>query len=353
MLSSESVSNIMASSMKRKLAKLVRLGPVVKHPNADRLQIATVGGWEVVVGLDCKENDEGVYFEIDSVLPEEAWTAALPARKIKTIRLRGHISQGLFLRMTDVPALRDFEFEEDADVTDLLGVVKRFDPQDLPEGVRSNCSEHSMMPFTEALPDGPPKTDEPRIQSNMYLLRYLEGRPYYITLKYDGSSATFGYVGGEFRMLSRNFLVTAEDSVQWYIAKKYDLTTRLANTAFILQGEVIGPKIQGNPLQLREPELRVFNIFDVEQKRYLDLATFLDTLKTLNEVSAGLPLLGVNILYKGDSFDLDVKSLLKMAEGEYPDTKNPREGLVVRSQRPPRASFKVINNAYLLKLGRS
>ena len=99
----------MASSMRRKLATLVRLGPVIKHPEADRLQIATVGGWEVVVGLDCKENDEGVYFEIDSVLPEEDWTADLPARKIKTIRLRGHISQGLFLRMTDVPALRDVE----------------------------------------------------------------------------------------------------------------------------------------------------------------------------------------------------------------------------------------------------
>lgn len=350
-MSRNNIKSFMASDTKRKLAKLVRLGPVIKHPNADRLQIATVGGWEVVVGIDCKENDEGVYFEIDSILPDEDWTKCLPARKIKTIKLRGQISQGLFLRMTEVPVLRDTNFEEDADVTDILRVVKRFDPQDLPEGVRTSSNQHGMMPYGEALPNGPPKTDEPRIQSNKYLLDYLSGRPYYITLKYDGSSVTFGYVGEEFRVLSRNFLVTKEDSIQWYIAKKYGLKEKLVNTSFFLQGELIGPKVQGNPLQLKEPEMRVFNLYDVKQKRYLDLESFLDTLNTLNDISVGSPLEGVDILFKGDNFDKDIKSLLEMAEGEYEGTKNPREGLVVRSQKPPRVSFKVINNAYLLKTG--
>jgi hypothetical protein len=47
---------------------------------------------------------------------------------------------------------------------------------------------------------GPPKTDEPRVQSNLELLEALKGMPYYITEKIDGSSGTFGIWNGELKV---------------------------------------------------------------------------------------------------------------------------------------------------------
>lgn len=336
--------------MPRSLAKLVRLGTVIKHPNADRLQVAQIGGWEVVVGLDSREGDQGVYFEIDSVLPKAEWTAGLPSLKIKSLRLRGVLSQGLFVPYNDVPPLRDTKFEDDKEVTELLGVEKRFDPQDLPEGVSSSNGNSTCM-YNNALPEGPPKTDEPRIQSNKKLLEYLRGRPYYASVKYDGSSATYAYVDGFFTVLSRNFVVDKKDSTFWYIANKYGLAEKLKNTPFIVQGEMIGPKIQGNPLQLNDPELRVFNVYNILEHRYLQFDELVQALDNLNSTVTGQPLQMVQVLNQGDSFDLDIKALLAMAEGYYENTRKHREGIVVRSQSAPRVSFKVINNTFLIKKG--
>ena len=56
----------------RKLAKILNVDKIIKHPNADTLDILTLGGWNVVAksGLH-KENDLVVYLEIDSFVPHE------------------------------------------------------------------------------------------------------------------------------------------------------------------------------------------------------------------------------------------------------------------------------------------
>ena len=333
----------------RSLAKCVRLGPVHKHPNADRLSIALVGGWEVVVSIASREGDEGVYFEIDSILPEADWTAALPTRKIKTIKLRGILSQGLFIPWGDIPCMQDKCFEEGRDVTEDLGVVKRADPQDLPDGVTTATGSGSV-PFVDAIKDGPPKTDEPRIQSTSYLLDLLRLKPYYISLKYDGCSATYGYDDDEFRVLSRNFVVDRKDSVYWHIATQYDLPLRLKLFSdLVVQGEIVGPKIQGNPFELKAPEFRVFSIWSKRMHAYMPYQETIGVIEAMNQ-KGNQPLLEqVQVIEKGDCFDKDIKLLLHLAEGYYENTRNPREGIVVRSMGHPRVSFKVISNKYLLK----
>jgi hypothetical protein len=48
--------------------------------------------------------------------------------------------------------------------------------------------------------NGPPKTDEPRLQSSLALLSALKGLPYFITEKIDGTSGTFGFWNGELKV---------------------------------------------------------------------------------------------------------------------------------------------------------
>ncbi len=104
-----------------------RIRAVTRHPNADRLDLVTVRGWQVIVGRDeYKEGDLCIYVPIDSVLPVDLahkWDVAKYMRgnmRIKTIKLRGSISQGLVVepyRATDWRRAGD-------DVTTELGIKK-------------------------------------------------------------------------------------------------------------------------------------------------------------------------------------------------------------------------------------
>lgn len=96
------------------------------HPNADRLAIAEVGGWKVVVLNTSKEGDLGVYFEIDSILPEAPWhNVDASKRRIRTVKLRGELSQGLFLPRNDAFPVDESMWEEGTDLTKVLGIEKR------------------------------------------------------------------------------------------------------------------------------------------------------------------------------------------------------------------------------------
>jgi RNA ligase (TIGR02306 family) len=111
--------------VERILAKVVRMGSIAKHPNADKLNVGEVGGWSVVVPLDIKEGDIGVYFEIDSMLPKDQhWVEKLNMKNpiIKTRRIRDVLSQGLFLPLSGLP---EGNYELDQDVTEHLMIKKR------------------------------------------------------------------------------------------------------------------------------------------------------------------------------------------------------------------------------------
>lgn len=348
----------------RTLAKLVRLGPVRKHhiEDAPPIYLGQVGGWEVIVPLKSREGDMGVYFEIDSILPPSApWTEALETRHIRTVKIGDVVTQGLFRHLRDVPPLLDIEFMEGEDVTGLLGVTKRLDPQEdlvqpvaeiaLHSGVAAGPHRRSAR-AESALPGGPPKTGEPRVQSNMELLESLQGRPYYITLKYDGTSATYGYVGDEFKALSRNFVASKPSSEYWRVAEIYDLQGKMVKYQhWVVQGEIVGPGLLKNLLNLKRLEFRVFNVWDKNLQRFLQFEGLQAAIKNLNkEQKKGESLKMVDVVETGDNFQYDLDELLrKAAEKNYPGTENPQEGIVVRSQTEPRVSFKTISSAYLIK----
>ncbi len=120
------------STLKVTVERVLSVDP---HPNADRLEVVTVLGWQVVTRKGSYQaGDLCVYFPVDSVLPPalESWLfpadskVTLSKGRIKTIKLRGHVSQGMCVPAGEVRAQYSVmhSLEEGDDLTALLGVTK-------------------------------------------------------------------------------------------------------------------------------------------------------------------------------------------------------------------------------------
>jgi len=332
----------------RKLATIQKIKDLQPIPNADRIERATVLGWHVVVKKgDFQVGDYCVYCEVDSLLPEKPEFEFLRARKfrIKTVRLRKQISQGIAFPISILNGYEGVEIKEGADVADLIGVKKYEPPRPITMGGN----------VKGAFPGFIPKTDEMRIQSVPDVLTRSEnrGQRCYVTEKVDGTSATYYLKDGEFGVCSRNLeLRESENNIHWIAARKYDIETRLRNVDqnAALQAEIIGPKIQANKYALTEPRLMVFNLFDIDRYAYVDYEDFVAFVGKLGLETP--PILRDDYILGED----DVDGLVQLSQGEsILNPKIPREGIVVRSvveSRDPeigRLSFKVVNPEFLLK----
>lgn len=343
--------------MERKLASLQRVLGIEPIPNADAIELVKINGWQCVTKKgEFQPGDLGLYLEIDAIPPDREifrflWTprpkdgeelgpVERPAKfRIRTLRLRGALSQGLFLPLAAFPELAGLS--EGADVTTLLGVGKYEPP--VPVG---------MGGFRAQFPGFIPKTDEMRVQSVPQVLDEMRGRPYVLTLKYDGTSSTFCIDprDNSFHACGRNFSIADGPNLYWHMARRYNIEEVLRqNPRYALQGEIVGPGVQKNPLNLKEVSLFVFNVYDIEAARYLDhdnMQAFL--------AQAQLPV--VETVERGSSFAYDLEDLLRLAEGKYSGTQNEREGIVIRPLTEARSevlggrlSFKAISNTFLLK----
>lgn len=89
--------------MSRKLASIQKIISLEAIPNADKIMKATILGWECVVKKDeFNVGDLCVYIEVDSIVPDKPEFEFLRDRKfrVKTIKLRGTLSQGLLLPLS-------------------------------------------------------------------------------------------------------------------------------------------------------------------------------------------------------------------------------------------------------------
>lgn len=328
----------------RELASIQRITALEPIPGADAIECASVLGWKVVVKKgEFAVGDLAVYLEIDSVPPDEEqykflWRFAETQPnnfRVKTVKLRGQISQGILFPLSTLRTLDFLAVVEGADFTERLGVTKYEAP--LPRG--SADVEGQFF-------DGVTKTDEERVQSaeGAKRLAALQGQMYYITVKCDGASMTVAMHNGKPKVASRNYrLADLPDSAYWNAARNGGLLDLVAaNPWWAIQGELVGPGIQNNRLGLKRHECLVFNVYDRQMGMFV---SFLE----LQEIAGDQM---VPVIEAGYSFRYDQDDLLKMAEGKYAGTTNEREGIVIRSQVPDdRISFKVISNRYLLKGG--
>jgi RNA ligase (TIGR02306 family) len=349
----------------RKLASIRTISEINPIEGADRIVKATVDGWELVTqkSNNFKPGDHVVYFEIDSLLPEIAQFEFLrpyfvtnshngAGFRLKTIRLRGQISQGLIIPVIIVDGyeyIEDIqgsliEVQVDQDVTELLGVKKyeKILSANLAGKVKGN------------FPSFIPKTDQERIQNcfNDWFYKWKDDL-FEVTMKLDGSSFTgFRYVRPEngierFGICSRNLeLLETEENSFWKVARKIDLEQKLAyvNRNLAIQGELMGPGIQGNPEKLVDLEMFVFDIFDIDTQMHLPHEERVELCRQMD--LQHVPIIDV-CAFPGF---MSAKDFLKYAERPSLNS-DVAEGVVFKSVMNPNCTFKAISNAFLLAGG--
>lgn len=363
----------------RKLATIRKIADVQPIPNADAIEVVTVDGWQVVAKKgEFKVGDYAMYFEIDSALPanderyEFLRKSCLKSfgggevLRIKTIKLRKQVSQGLLLPLDQFP-----------EVNKQLGVTI-LDPEIRAEAIAK--AEVDEVDFSEALgvvkyerevhapnaagdfPHWIRKTDQPRIQN--VFKRLPKSGVYTATLKLDGSSTTVAYItdprlyvpkleadefGGQLVVCSRNNTLKPDTENKWfkgvYNSGLDTAAKRIHEDGFniAIQGELLGPGIQSNHEGFKEYRVVAFAAWDIDSQEYLSYNKFL----TLVE-AYGIPCTPLI-----DTIDLSqfssVNDYLEYAEKVKSPFSDVPEGVVFHKLAGEHHSFKSISNRYLLK----
>ena len=365
----------------RKLASIRRIADIQPIEGADAIVVATVDGWKVVVKKDeFKVGDLALYLEIDSWVPHELAPFlskgqepreynGVKGERLRTIKLRGQVSQGLLLPLsTWAPARRPWTiaeegFEEGSDLTEYLSIQKWEAP------IPAQLQGQAAGSFPTSLI---PKTDQERIQNCFGEIQKrakrfatekvwnaetqtLEEHPvvvpedfeeptYEVTMKLDGSSCTIFRWEDELRVCSRNLelKINDENKDNTFVAMALKIGDRIPNGVAV-QGEVMGPGIQGNREGFTEHKFFVFDVFDIDRHTYINS---LDRRVACNSWGFDhVPILGTD--WKAPT---SVEEGLALAEGPSINHKI-REGLVWKCNEDPSFSFKTISNAFLLKGG--
>jgi len=337
----------------RKLASIQRIGKLEPIEGADQIEKATVLGWQLVVKKgEFKEGDPCVYCEIDSILPKRPEFAFLEPRhyRIRTIRLKGTVSQGIAFPLSILP--EGTKAELGSDVTEVVGVEKW-----LPK-IPANLAGLVKGTF----PTWMAKTDELRVQTIPNVLTRRQGTICYVTEKVDGASATFYLKDGVFGVCSRNLdLIETPENAFWSTARDLKIEEKLRAASggkdLAIQGELLGPGVQNNRLKLEKRTIKFFNVFDIPSYSYLN---FHDAKEFFKRMDVEM----VPIITEEFVVINDIPELVKFATAM--SAVNPkiwREGIVVRPLVETldmemardfgngRFSFKVINPEYLLAYG--
>ena len=336
------------------MATIRRIDALRPIPGADAIECAVVGGWTCVVKTgEFKEGDLAVYCEIDSWIPYEVAPFLskgnfphvyneVKGERLRTIKLRGQLSQGLLLPLSTLTMVES-ELFEGLDVSFPLGITK----YDAPIPAQLAGEVKGLFPSWIQ------KTDQERVQNLKEEFDYWlkENHTWEVTEKLDGSSMTVYLRDGEFGVCSRNLeLKPNETNSLWKVAVRTDLELKLrqANRNLALQGELIGEGIQGNPYKIKGQDFFLFDIYDIDANKYLTPAKRLVFVE--QHGIKHVPMIASNAELYGTLGINSIEEILKFAEGKsvIGMTGCEREGLVFKSTAM-QCSFKAISNKFLLK----
>lgn len=331
----------------RQLVSIEKISNIRNIEGADQIMCATVRGWEVVVKKgEFNVGDTCLYFEVDSLLDitDERFAFLAPrgvrtdaegfsGHVLKTVRLRGQYSQGLVFPLDEFPEVSmEMSGEEIAKALNVR-LWEAPIPTELAGVVRSTR------------PSFVPKTDEERVQNLPEMLTCMDDS-WAATEKIDGSSMSVYITPTDSGVCSRNMNISdVEGNTMWRLARDNNLFERMASITsgtVVVQGEVFGEGIQGNPLQQKGQHFRAYGlVVDGQRVPYDRWPEWLQKIAVPTYT-----------LVRPTS----IQEALAQVESIY-SLVNPKvkaEGVVWRSNaychtNDKRASFKVISNKYLLK----
>lgn len=354
-------------------AEIVKIEKIENHPNADRLDLAHVKGWQVIVGRDTyKEGDVVCYVPIDSILPPPMEAKLFPPdskvrlhhSRVKSIKLRGAISQGMIINP------KEFDLEKATvgdDVTSKLG-IKKYEPTGLPQAygnVRHRASKKQVNPFFHKY------TDIENIKN--YPELFSADEEVVFTEKVHGTNFRCGNVPFNadtiwkkikklFKMNKEQEFVYGSHNVQlqnkliydgYYDTNVYSRMVKQYRLDMVLQkdevvyGEIYGDGIQKNYSYGCQPGEQKLVVFDVmvagKYLDYDDLVKFCD--------ARMLPV--IPQLYRG-KFNLEQAKLYTNGNSVLEFNQKIREGIVIKPTVESktyigRKILKFVSDEYLLR----
>lgn len=375
----------------RKLARIVKIDSIHPIDGADRIEIAMVGGWQVVVGKGLYQpGDKAVYIEIDSLVPtDHPAFSDLPTRlsskllfeidgkpyaRIKTAKMMKQLSQGMCVPLTTAgcgSAVIGWDATEHLDIRKYeSGEERSMNNAGVSDGVKGRA--------TKPFPSFIPKTDQNRVQN--IVPRYLEsvesGELFEKTYKLDGSSMTVWIKDGVTGVASRNVSFNLQTVRKGFVESVKDYVKQIKNKGFkkakfirfidadtnafttmaynsgvvtalkncginlAIQGELVGPSIQKNFEGVQSNHFYIYDIFNIDKQEYMLPE---ERLEFIDEYGLhGVPEAGIVTLPK------TVVEAIEDADGPSGLNGKYREGFVYKSMTRD-FSFKVISNRYLLK----
>lgn len=373
----------------RKLVTLRKISNVFPIEGADAIEAAQVDGWTVVTKKgEFKAGDDCWFFEIDSLLPldnpafaflNKGKTYEIDGKqyaRLRTIKLRGQISQGLALPFEHFVVLSHADIETDYFTGDLDKSIYTYGMEEY-LGVKKYEPVDTTVQHTDAAGTFPrfmPKTDEERLQ-NVYgkYAEAYEDIEFEASMKLEGSSISIAYIhnedylmeklnnteypynyqDGQVIVCSRNMALKYNpDSAFWKGAESLDMPAKIkaycedSERQLDFQGELMGPKIQGNIEKFEDYQVYVYRIWDIDKQ--CELSPY-----ETDVICQRLGFLQVPRLFVGKVFKMFPTLQDFLTASEIPSINAKQsEGLVYKSTtnvNGRQIHFKVINNKYLLK----
>jgi len=382
----------------RALAHVEKIVSIYEIPGADNIEMAQVLDFHVTVKKgEFSVGDLAIYVEVDSIMPERPEFEFLRPKhfRIKAMKLSkfGIISQGI-LFSTDLLINCKNSFNEDygiiritegQNVTEILAITRAIEDPDedtpLTNGSKKNRkwlmkfawysrlfkknNPSSIGHWPEFLPS---KSDEVSVQNKyghilkQYVYSYTdkgEEQPkglFYVSEKLEGqnfslflykTSSFFGFFKrADFGICSRNgvkqginpFTITANRLC-------FEQKLRKINKSIVIRGEHCGPGIQGNIYKFVETKVFVFEVYDIDKKRFYTYDELISFCKE-NDFDI-VPVLDDNFTLPDTG-----KKMLEMSNGKSVFRNTAREGIVVRLKSDPTISFKARSPEYLVKHGK-
>lgn len=356
--------------MSSNIVEICTVNAVAPHPNADRLELAYVKGWQCVVPKgQYKEGDLCVYIPIDSVLPHnveaiifpEGSKVTLSKSRVKTIRLRGAISQGL---MVSTELLSVANLPVGTDCSKFLGITKYEPPvsaspqRNLQQKSKKQCNPHfkkytsieNFKNFNEVFAEGDKVVITEKIHGTNFRAGYVPTKANTLwkkILKFFRVLPEYEFVYGSHNVQLQDNPRPVYYSTDVYTetVNKYDLKSML------LEGEVIYGEVYGGTIQKGyhygcDKDERKLVVFDLMvDGEYVEHAR-------MESRCAFMKLPTVPVLFKG-GFSASHAKLLSTGDSVLAPTQKVREGIVIKPVEETtcymgRKILKLINDDYYL-----
>lgn len=384
----------------RKLATLQQIEALVPIEGADKIEKATIKGWNIVVGKGLYQKGSWVVFhEIDAAfrVGQEPYHSDLEARGtkecqlengavikayvIKSIKLRGVVSQGYCVPLTSysLPVQQKFHknLKKDFDVTQLLDVLKYEKPEVAEPAVKEKPPKGKFnlfkfkarkwlerhiptlfkpAPKEKGFPTWIKKTEAVRIQNyvdEMYE-KYQTGTLFNVSYKIDGSSITAAKKDKKLYACSRNLSKNIKETTNSFVRNSLIIHDKLKKVKgdYCLQGELVAPNIQSNFENVKQEEVYIFSMWNIEKQQLVNPLEVVNYCKQYN--IPHVPILHEAVTLKELFPNITSKEellaeLLKYAEGPSGLNGKYREGLVYKECVDGYLPIKTISNSYLLK----